>query len=75
MEIIVVSHLNCDGYEVDGKFYYFGEADKVAERIDLDDDVVWVKGRNVFTGNLVSDRFFETMKDNVYKAFRKQFEN
>ena len=76
MEIKVVSRLNYDGYEMNGKDYGIWEVDSLARELDLDDiaDIVWVKGRNTFTGKEVSDKFLARMQEHLYKAFRNQFE-
>ena len=71
MEIKVVSGLNCDGYEMNGKFYPFSELKDLVEQIDFHayNEICWVKGKNVFAGKPVSDKFFEMMKDEFIDAW------
>lgn len=71
MEIKVVSHLNYDGYYLNGTFYTLGDIDALVEQIDSPENIVWVKGNNTFTGNPVGDKFFERMKEKVLQWFEQ----
>lgn len=73
MEIKIVSHLSCDGYYLDGKFYYCSERNKIAKHFTLEDieNIVWVRGDNAFTGKLVDSQYFHTMKKKLLEEIFK----
>ena len=60
MKIEIVSRINADGYIINDKFYYCNEIDKIKNLIG-DEPVSFVKGRNTFAGEEVSDEFFYSM--------------
>ena len=64
MIVEIKSSLNVDGYVINGRFYPWNKIDEIKEMIG-DNDVTFIKGRNVFRGEPVSDIFFESMKRNL----------
>jgi len=65
--ITVRSWLNADGFECDGKCYYLDKVDKLKEYVN-GEDIVWEKGKNTFSGKIISDKFFESMIGRYYDA-------
>lgn len=60
VDVVVRSWLNCDGYECEGKSYKLDQIEQLKEAI-AGREINWIRGKNTFTGNLVSDKFMETM--------------
>lgn len=65
VEVVIRSWLNFDGYECEGHGYKLDEIDKLKEVVG-DREIVWLKGKNTFTGNIVGDKFVEQMKERYY---------
>ena len=64
IDIKVRSWLNHDGYEVDGRAYRLDQIDELKEIIG-DREINWIRGKNTFTGEPVSDKFMQNMKENL----------
>lgn len=67
VEIEVTSHLSCDGYDCEGKTFYRTEIAELKEQV-AGRDIIWVRGRNVFAGTPVSEKFFNSMVNRYYEG-------
>ena len=60
VDITVRSFISFDGYEFCGEAYSLGEIEKLKEKV-AGRMINWHKGKNTFTGELVSDEFMLSM--------------
>ena len=60
VDIIVRSWLNFDGYECCGRSFNLSQIDELKEMV-AGKVINWYKGKNTFTGELVSDDFMSDM--------------
>ena len=60
VDIIVRSWINFDGYECCGKSFNLSQIDELKEMV-AGKVINWYKGKNTFTGELVSDDFMLNM--------------
>lgn len=66
IDVTVRSWLNYDGYELSsGKTFKLDEIDKLREEIKDYGEIHWHKGKNTFSGNIISDKFFVDMVSRV----------
>ena len=65
IDVTVRSWLNYDGFECNGKTDKLDEIDKLREEIEDYGMVCWHKGKNTFTGKIISDKFFVDMVSRV----------
>lgn len=65
-KIEIRSYLSCDAYVFEGMSYRLNEIDKLKNEVG-DRDVEFIKGRNTFTGMLVDQEFFESMKKHYFE--------
>lgn len=65
-KIEIRSYLSCDAYVFEGMPYRLNEIDKLKNKVG-DRDVEFIKGRNTFTGMLVDQEFFESMKKHYFE--------
>ena len=60
VNVVVRSYLNFDGFECEGETYKLPEITKLKTRV-AGREINWIKGKNTFTGKIISDKFFASM--------------
>lgn len=62
VDVTIMSRLNVDCFVCEGKDFIWSDTKGLKEFVG-DREVNWVRGRNVFTGEPVSDTYFNSMKE------------
>lgn len=73
MIIEILSRINNDGYFTEGHYYTLSENDmnelvtliKRKSEKEQKFEIEFLKGKNTFTGNIISDKFYNDMKERL----------
>lgn len=62
VDVVVRSWLNSDGYECEGKTFLWSDHAGLRKQV-AGRKINWIRGKNTFAGEPVSEKFFNRMKE------------